>query len=361
MPFNNESRSPYRWPVVPTFQDWTFPIDLPETWTRCRRIQDAGLNTISQSNLTAAIRQRDVTCRITAFESVTEVAHLIPEHERQWFLSNSMSEWNSFLTLDPGNLLRDPGNVVLLRSDMHKSFDQRRFVFFPKDSDGFVLHMLESSSDIGQLYHNTRLSITQCSLEFLFTRFAWSIFPFLLGFLSRSRSRLVSRLKADTGERVVEEITNAVVLGRQAAASRSNSPTKRSRVAADLINEDAEYVSERQRIRGETSAKSSFDYTLPTLEDDDKVEQLERYPYDHKRKCALSTWHPETEKINDIDEESSYIEELRQDALAQQRPAGYNPRPPPYDKHRPAREELELMGVEILSDLDDDNFLDHVM
>ena len=65
---------PYRLPVVPTFQDWTFPRDLPETWTRCRRIQDAGLNTISQSNLTAAIRERDVTCRITAFESGTEVA-----------------------------------------------------------------------------------------------------------------------------------------------------------------------------------------------------------------------------------------------------------------------------------------------
>jgi hypothetical protein len=79
-----------------------------------------------QSNLTAAVRQRDITCRVTAFESGTEVAHLIPEHERQWFLSNSMDVWNTDLTLDPENLLRDLSNAVLLRSDIHTAFDQRK-------------------------------------------------------------------------------------------------------------------------------------------------------------------------------------------------------------------------------------------
>jgi hypothetical protein len=107
------------------------------------------------------------------------VAHLIPEHERQWFLSNSMTTWNTDLTLDSDNLLRDLSNAVLLRSDTHTAFDQRKFVFFPKDSAGFVLHLLEPTADIGQLYHNTRLNISQCSLEFLFARFAWSIFPSL--------------------------------------------------------------------------------------------------------------------------------------------------------------------------------------
>jgi hypothetical protein len=86
---------------VRLLQDWTFPRDLPEIWTRYARVQRTISNTTPQSNLTSAIRQRDITCRITAFESGTEVVHLIPEHERRWFLSNSMTEWNSDLTLDP--------------------------------------------------------------------------------------------------------------------------------------------------------------------------------------------------------------------------------------------------------------------
>jgi hypothetical protein len=148
------------------------------------RTQGTASNIAPQSNLTAAIHQRDVTCRVTAFESGTEVAHLIPEHERQWFLSKSMDLWNTDLPLDADNLVRDLSNAVLLRSDIHTAFDQRKFVFFPKDPRGFVLHLLEPTSDIGQLYHNTCVNIPQCSLEFLFARFAWSIFPSLTGFLS---------------------------------------------------------------------------------------------------------------------------------------------------------------------------------
>lgn len=49
-----------------------------------------------------------------------------------------------------------------------------------------------------------------------------------------------------------------------------------------------------------------------------------------------------------------YINELRQVALAAQRPVGYDPRILPYDRHRPAKEELELMGVEIMSNLGND-------
>jgi hypothetical protein len=43
-----------------------------------------------------------------------------------------------------------------------------------------------------------------------------------------------------------------------------------------------------------------------------------------------------------LDHSDGYIDDLRQEALARQRP----------DRNRPAKEELELMGVEILGDLD---------
>jgi hypothetical protein len=364
-PLTGQSRPPYRYHVVTNFQDWSFGR-LPEIWTRCTSIQGAVSSTAPQSNLTAAIRQRDVTCRVTAFESGTEVAHLIPEHERKWFFSNSMAVWNTDLTLDSDNLLRDLSNAVLLRSDIHTAFDQRKFVFFPKSSEGFVLHMLEPTPDIGQLYHNTRVDIPQCSLEFLFARFAWSIFPSLAGFLSRpSTSRLVVRLNAD-GERVVEEVTNPLLLGRKATASRSNSPTKRSRVAADL-NDHTE------------SEEPSFDSTLPALGDDSDSEKrpekrhcktlnsslsathfkvlnaMELYPPNNSPKCTGHLMDLEFSGMKHPDtlHQEVYINELRQAALAGQRPVGYDPRRPPYDRHRPAKEELELMGVDIIWNLDE--------
>ena len=328
--------------MVTNFQDWRFER-LPDIWTRCASIQGAVPNTAPQSNLTAAIRQRDITCRVTAFESGTEVAHLIPEHERQWFLANSMAMWNNDLTLDPDNLLRDLSNAVLLRSDMHTAFDQRKFVFFPKDSGGFVLHMLEPTSDIGQLYHNTRVNIPLCSPEFLFARFAWSLFPSLSGFLSRpARSRLVVRLNAD-GERLIEEVINPLVLGSKATASRSNSSTKRSRMAAGL-DEETGHSPKRRRNYEVTSDELSFDSTLPTLEDDRDFERR-----------TLPTMHkPQPTIYSDVSNQgNAYIDKLRQDALALQRPAGYGLKREPYDRHRPAKEELELMGVEILGGLDE--------
>ncbi|TAQ89904.1 hypothetical protein B7494_g1778 [Chlorociboria aeruginascens] len=348
-PRSGESRPPYRWPVVISFQDWKFPSVLPEIWTRCAGIQCAVSNTAPQSTLTAAVHQRDVTCRVTAFESGTEVAHLIPEHERRWFLSNSMTMWNTDLTLNPDNLLRDLSNVVLLRSDMHTAFDQRKFVFFPKDPQGFVLHMLEPTSDIGQLYHNTRLNIPQCSLEFLFARFAWSIFPSLSGFLSRpAKSRLVVRVEADTGRRVEEEVRDPIVLVKKATASCSNSPIKRSRVAADLVEEDGgdgEYKLKRLRPYEATSGDSSFDSSLQTLGDG----EVDHRPFHIQSK---------NKDVTNLYPEYVYIRELREKTLAEQRPAGYVL--PAYDKRRSATEELQLMGVEILENFDGDSLCDKV-
>ena len=46
------------------------------------------------------------------------------------------------------------------------------------------------------------------------------------------------------------------------------------------------------------------------------------------------------------------LDSLRRKALARQRPSDYYR--PCYKKHRDAREELELMGVEVIDNLDDE-------
>jgi hypothetical protein len=38
----------------------------------------------------AAAMNRDITCRVSGYMDVLEKAHLVPEDERHWFVSNRM-------------------------------------------------------------------------------------------------------------------------------------------------------------------------------------------------------------------------------------------------------------------------------
>lgn len=186
---------PYKWPVVLSFLDWSFPAELPDAWAAASHIHEATIQSAqsAQSNVSIAVRSRDVGCRITAHQTATEVAHICPKHEEDWFLSNDLQTWNINTALDPDNLLNDMSNLLLLRSDLHKAFDDRIFVFFPKADDGFVVHFLKQTTDLGEIHHNSYLHpIPACSPRLLYVRFAWAIFPCLSGFLAKPHtSRLV--------------------------------------------------------------------------------------------------------------------------------------------------------------------------
>ncbi|TEY25161.1 hypothetical protein BOTCAL_1323g00010 [Botryotinia calthae] len=391
VPYNNEqenedshnSTQPYRWPIVTNFQDWKFPDTLPDVWKRCEDTQGIGSTTASQSNLSLAIQRRDSSCRITGFQTATEVAHIIPEHEKQWFIRNSMGRFNINQTLDPQNMLRDSSNAVLLRSDIHFAFGQRKLVFFPKfpEEDNkrdanqqFVVHMLEPTPDISQLYHNTVSKIPECRLEFLFVRFAWSIFPYLTNFLSREvENRLVVKVDA-TGTRTVDHAMDPIKMENIIKASRTNNSAKRSRIASQLDGvEDGQVDGERENeelkrskrrrispthnmIRG--FSPSSYAHTRSTVQDHN--DSAADVPFDDLPLCRPTIMNSSplgstilTPKDEESKNEEEMIRTLRKEALVKQRPLGWSkPNIPKYSRHRPAVEELELMGVEILEDED---------
>src|SRR5271155_1210428 len=81
-----------------------------------------------RSTMTGAVRAHDGACQITSHHTDIQVAHLCPEHERDWFLRSSMATRNTNLTVDPDNRLNDLINVILLRSDLHVAFDDGEFV-----------------------------------------------------------------------------------------------------------------------------------------------------------------------------------------------------------------------------------------
>lgn len=288
-----------------------------------------------------------------------------------------MWEYNNNTILDATNLLRDPNNALLLRADLHKAFDDRKFSLFPKDDQGFVVHVLQSAADLRLLYHNTRVTIPQCEVNYVFARFAWSIFPSLTGFLTSSqKSRLVVRWD-EASEDWIESEVAALSLARRSVASRSNSPTKRSRIASSIDehlgdNSAGEIRGRKRNIDGGvayddttrqvktrrlSSSKASListswgGSTTPSMTEDGLTDG------EVEVSSAAQSFEAGLIPNNSSDFIASRLDSLRQEALTRQRPPEY--RRPPYEKHRDAREELEIMGVDIIDDgsVDEDNDL----
>ena len=224
------ANAPY--PIVPTFREWRFPHDqLPDPWKRITptdpdpTVPDQSFAT---SNLTLALQTRDVSCCITGCREGTQVAHLCPQKEADWWYDNAMSRYN----MGSANTPDDLSNALLLRTDLHIAFDKPKFVFVPKPSSDseypqLVTHLLEASAELEYLYHNRVLQSMRSSIQMLFVRFAWTIFPLLGGFLTcRERRRLL----------LVNEIVDGSVDGdgfvswekcTQFSRKRSRSPKKR--------------------------------------------------------------------------------------------------------------------------------------
>ncbi|KEF50884.1 uncharacterized protein A1O9_13065 [Exophiala aquamarina CBS 119918] len=227
---------PYRWPVILRFQDYPFPDEIPARWTKNYLSNNGASLTSAQSSVTGAVRVRDQTCRMSKHVTGTQAAHIVPQHEGKWFSQNSMWKYNVDLSLDPDNLLNDMSNLVLLRSDLHVGLDERKFIFYPKGDGSFVVHLLEPTPDLAQLFHNVKMQPGfNCHPSFLFARFVHALLPSLAGFFSMPglpRNVLLVKATDDGEELVEEEIADPEELRGRISASRSRSPKKRHKAGA---------------------------------------------------------------------------------------------------------------------------------
>ena len=180
---------PYR--IVPNFREWRFPHgQIPTHWEQLPENPTSQESTVTRSNLTLALKVRDGTCRISGYTEELQVAHIVPQAELDWWMANSMSQYNRSLT----SSMDDTGNAMLLQASLHIAFDRPRFVFVPKPSGDdsemrLVLHLLEPSAEFEHLYHNRELHPSDVGVEMLFARFAWTLFPLLEAFLSCKEDR----------------------------------------------------------------------------------------------------------------------------------------------------------------------------
>ncbi|KAK9478183.1 hypothetical protein V1514DRAFT_331835 [Lipomyces japonicus] len=121
---------------------------------------------MTTSSYKDAIHNRDGWCQITAFRTETEAAHIIPSD------------------IDGSSVIDDHANLVVLRADIHKAFDDRNFILYPKDNASYYVHMIKPSPNLGVWYHNAKSHpIELCRPQFLFARFSWTLFPLISEFL----------------------------------------------------------------------------------------------------------------------------------------------------------------------------------
>ncbi|KAI4116749.1 MAG: hypothetical protein LQ345_002884 [Seirophora villosa] len=130
---------------------------------------------------------------------------------------------------------------MLLRADLHRAFDKRRFTFLPKKQCTLVTHVFESES-LRAIYHNVALNTTYNAPEYLFARFAWTILPLVKQFLRRRRNRLLlvqgkpqwanpdqCSDYADPPNHKSESASPRKGSSRRCSPTKSRSPSKRSR------------------------------------------------------------------------------------------------------------------------------------
>ncbi|KAF7858898.1 hypothetical protein EAF04_008939 [Stromatinia cepivora] len=339
---NSTPASEYRWPVVSSFQSWRFPKNLPSAWTTVvQRHSRAPIG--PPSTYSYLVRNRDTRCRITNHTTGTEVAHLCPEQEKEWFLNNMMYRYNSNTSLDHQSILNDTSNMILLRSDLHKAFDDRVFFLYPKSND-FTVHVMEPATDIVLLYHNIRTHpITSCNPRFIYARFAWSIIGSIAAFLGSGVARSVITVKDMGGEwvRQVEEIDADTL---QALASpRSRSPTKRQRVALHTAqaDEDDNPASKRRCIN-----PSSF--SASTTEDDTNPPPTPLHGSPPTLEDNLGLQKEKQARKSSFMQEWEHFDQVREQYLRKQRPAGFVPLT--FENARTVREKLESVGVEFRDD-----------
>jgi len=158
---------PDQYPVVPSFQDWEFPhANFPTTWPAPSETQPEG--PLTPSAPAAATRH----CVVTNSGLASTLAHLVPREHDLWSSLNAMSIYGTGV-----RDMDDESNLVRMRADIHKCFDDGLFTMVPK-SDGdselhYAVHAVdEGDTEFRDLYHNTAIqNIARMAREYDFAPF----------------------------------------------------------------------------------------------------------------------------------------------------------------------------------------------
>ncbi|KAK4136067.1 hypothetical protein BT67DRAFT_230664 [Trichocladium antarcticum] len=293
--------TPY--PTVPRFAHWRFPHnDMPPLWQRW-----AADSAATRMGGEAARR-----CVLSNYGDGLEMAHLLPASEDDWWLSNQMQQYSptQLFSSDP---IDGPANLVTLRADLHRVFDERHFCFVPKvgeQSSGdsaeaamataeqkppqFVLHVFNStpSGQLPNLWHNRAVHPIPATVavECLFARFAWTVLSprvFDMFLPSTPVPRRLLLWSREKGEWETEE-ASPEMCRKMWKNARSRSPEKRSAprstdAAEELLVGGSPGLFDSGYFETDTSANHGCDY-----DELGSVKRQEEEPRGRSRKRKFS-------------------------------------------------------------------------
>lgn len=110
-----------------------------------------------------------------------------------WFRSNDIEQHASQKTRTGDAAVDDPANALLLGEDLHCTFDKLQFVFIPEANGVLVTHVLESTIELRNLYHNTSLHQFGVDPQLFFCSFRTDSSPLSWG-LSSTRSTPIAEI-----------------------------------------------------------------------------------------------------------------------------------------------------------------------
>lgn len=183
------------YPVVPNFRAWAFPHNnLPSLWHRSAQ-EAATIEPLADIE----------TCLLTKKRLACENAHIIPTTEKQWFADNEMDQYSEFGGRIGQSEAHSLANLIRLRGDLRSLWDDSFFSILPKESQGgergmtrWCAHSLVEEEELFTDHHNRRLeSLAGRPAQYFYARFAWDIFPKLLGFLQGAQSRQLAFHRSD--------------------------------------------------------------------------------------------------------------------------------------------------------------------
>ena len=149
--------------------------------------------------------------------------------------------------MSPQSTVFDSGNLLLLRSDIHKLLDAFKWVIYPKtvyvgaaSEAQLVFHLMEPSPQLRELYHNVPLRETPgLCFEYLLSRFALAIFSRVGHFLRYQADRYLIQVKANAKRGKSELVTGSELArdypapGARLSRTPNSIPSKRSRRDSD--------------------------------------------------------------------------------------------------------------------------------
>jgi len=238
---NGESLAKY--PVVPSFQDWQFPHTefQQRLWWP---------NTTTQPDL---VRR----CAVTQCTYSLDKAYLVPQNEKAWYHRNTMQRYSRDTVGDIDN----QANLLDLRVDTHRCFDNKDWVIVPKPRHSdqafasaykYAVHILgadDPAAEFHASWHNSEvLNLQVNTTAYLFARFAWAVIQRVKQFVLGGVARNVVRVAVDEEGTPTWKtgLQSDKWLNEQYGAGGSKGATPRKKGSHDTSAADSEAEAEEE-------------------------------------------------------------------------------------------------------------------